>query len=59
MDQTITVLTFDLPPRLAARLRQASDKLGGTPLRDITLEALEEWLERRERGSLETPRSQS
>lgn len=48
MDQTITVLTFDLPPRLAARLRLASDQRGGISLRDITLEALEEWLERRE-----------
>lgn len=52
MDQTITVLTVDLPPKLAARLRIAGEKLGGTSLRDIALEALEEWLERRERDPL-------
>ena len=48
MDQTVTVLTLDLPPRLAERLRLASERRGGTSLRDIALEALEEWLERRE-----------
>lgn len=48
MDQTVTVLTLDLPPRLAERLRLVSEQRGGASLRDIALEALEEWLERRE-----------
>ena len=48
MDRTITVLTLDLPPELAERLRLASEERGAMPLRDIALEALEEWLERRE-----------
>ncbi len=48
MDRTITVLTLDLPPELAERLRLASEQRGGISLRDIALEALEEWLESRE-----------
>ena len=47
MDQTVTVLTLDLPPALAERLRLAGEQRGGASLRDIALEALEEWLERR------------
>lgn len=48
MDQTITVLTFDLPPELAVRLNRLREELPGKSLRDIALEALEEWAERRE-----------
>lgn len=48
MHETITVLTVDLPPKLAERLRLANQKRPpGSTLRDIALEALEEWLERR------------
>ncbi len=47
MDKTITVLTLDLSPELAERLRLANQQRPGTTLRDIALEALEEWLERR------------
>ncbi len=48
IDKTITVLTLDLSPRLAERLRLASQERPGTTLRDIAIEALEEWLERRD-----------
>ena len=48
MNETITVLTVDLPPKLAERLRLINQELPGTTLRDITLEALEEWVARRE-----------
>ena len=48
MDQTITVLTLDLEPKLAERLRLASQKRPGSTLRDIAIEALEEWLRRQE-----------
>ncbi len=48
MDKTITVLTLDLSPELAERLRLASQERPGSTLRDIALEALEEWLEKRE-----------
>ena len=48
MHKTITVLTLDLSPDLAERLRLASEERPGTTLRDLALEALEEWLERRE-----------
>jgi len=48
MDQTVIVLTIDLPPKLSQRLRDAAGERQGMKLRDITLEALEEWLERRE-----------
>ncbi len=48
MHETITVLTLDLSPNLAERLRLANQERPGTTLRDIALEALEEWLARRE-----------
>ena len=48
MSETITVLTLDLPPKLTERLRLALQRRPGSSLRDITLEALEEWLERRQ-----------
>ncbi len=48
MDKTITVLTLDLSPELAERLRLAQQERPGSTLRDIALEALEEWLQRRE-----------
>ncbi len=47
MNKTITVLTLDLSPKLAERLRLASQERPGSTLRDIAIEALEEWLERR------------
>lgn len=47
MNETITVLTLDLAPDLAERLRLACQDRPGKTLRDITLEALEEWLEKR------------
>ncbi len=49
MDQTVIVLTLDLPPELSERLQLARQERPGSTLRDIALEALEEWLERRER----------
>ncbi len=48
MHKTITVLTLDLEPKLAERLRLAREQRPGSTLRDIALEALEEWLKRRE-----------
>ncbi len=48
MNETITVLTLDLAPELAERLRLACQDRPGTTLRDIALEALEEWLQRRD-----------
>jgi hypothetical protein len=48
MEKTITVLTLDLEPKLAERLQLARQERPGTTLRDIALEALKEWLERRE-----------
>ena len=48
MDKTVIVLTVDLPPELSERLRYASRDRPGMTLRDVALEALEEWLERRE-----------
>ncbi len=48
MNKTITVLTLDLSPQLAERLRLANQERPGATLRDIAIEALEEWLERRE-----------
>ncbi|MCP3961396.1 MAG: hypothetical protein GY719_26415 [bacterium] len=52
MDQTVTVLTFDLPPELAVRLNRLRQRLPATSLRDIALEALEEWAKTRE-GEME------
>ncbi len=47
--QTTTILTVDLPPDLGERLRLAMRRKGGRSLDQITLEALEAWLERDER----------
>ncbi len=47
LDQTVTVLTIDLRPKLAERLRLANQERPDRTMRDIALEALEEWLERR------------
>jgi hypothetical protein len=44
--KTTTVLTIDLPGDLGDRLRQVLRQRPGQLLRDITIEALEEWLER-------------
>ncbi len=54
MNKTITVLTLDLSPNLAERLRLASQDRPGSTLRDIALEALEEWLDRREDADTQT-----
>ena len=48
MDQTITVLTIDLSPELSRRLNRIREKLPDSSLRDIALEALDEWARRRE-----------
>ena len=48
MDKTVIVLTLDLPPELAERLQLARQERPGSTLRDLALEALEEWLARRE-----------
>ena len=46
--RTTTILTVDLPPDLGQRLRRVMQKLGKRSLHEITLEALEAWLERHE-----------
>ena len=51
MNETITVLTVDLPPKLAERLRLICQERPGITLRDIAIEALEEWVARRESSS--------
>lgn len=51
MNKTTTVLTIDLPGDLGDRLRQALNERPGLSLRDVTIEALQEWLDRRERGA--------
>ncbi len=43
---TTTVLTIELPPELSYRLRQALRERPEETLRDVALEALEEWLDR-------------
>ena len=48
--KTTTILTVDLPPDLGQRLRQAMRKRGQGSLHQITLQALEDWLERFEAG---------
>lgn len=50
--QTTTVLTLDLPGKTGDRLRRALRAQNRSP-RDITLEALEQWLDRFE-ASAET-----
>ena len=44
--RTTTILTVDLPPDLGWRLRRVMQRLGKRSLHEITLEALEYWLER-------------
>lgn len=46
MPKTTTVLTIDLPEDLGDRLRAVLRRRSGQSLREITIEALEEWLER-------------
>ncbi len=48
MDKTVIVLTIDLPAELAERLQLARQERPGSTLRDIALEALKEWLARRD-----------
>lgn len=48
MPKTTTVLTIELPVELSDRLRDALRSEGGRSLREITIEALEEWLDRRQ-----------
>ena len=48
MNKTTTVLTIDLPGDLGDRLRQALSERPGQSLRDVAIEALREWLDRRE-----------
>lgn len=47
--KTTTILTVDLPPDLGARLRGVMRRKGRKSLHQITLEALEAWLDREER----------
>ncbi len=49
--KTTTILTLELPPDLGDRLRRAVHRKAHRSLRRITLEALEEWLERDEEES--------
>lgn len=60
MPKTTTVLTIDLPEDLGDRLRAVLRQRSGQSLRDITIEALEEWLERQNevRDNLASPRLQ-
>lgn len=53
--KTTTVLTIDLPGDLGDRLRRALRQRPGRMLRDITIEALEEWLERQPTESDSAP----
>ena len=46
MHKTTTVLTIDLPEDLGDRLRRTLRQRPGQTLRDITIQALEEWLAR-------------
>ncbi len=48
MPKTTTVLTIELPVELSDRLRDAMRSGIGRSLRDVTIEALEEWLDRRQ-----------
>ncbi len=47
--RTTPILTVDLPPDLGERLRAAIRRRGRGSLHQITLEALEAWLERDEK----------
>lgn len=48
MPKTTTVLTIELPGELSDRLREALRRERGKSLREITIEALDEWLDRRQ-----------
>ena len=48
MPKTTTVLTMELPVELSDRLRDAMRHETGKSFREVTIEALEEWLERRQ-----------
>ena len=50
LSQTTTVLTLDVPTEIDERLRRALRAQGRTA-RDVTLEALELWLDRYEASS--------
>jgi hypothetical protein len=52
--QTTTVLTLDLPVPVGDRLRRAL-RAQKRSARDVTLEALEQWLERYERSAEARP----
>lgn len=47
MPKTTTVLTIELPGELGDRLRSFLRRRRDQSLREIAIEALEEWLERR------------
>ena len=51
--KTTTILTIDLPVELGERLRQVMHRIGRDSLYDVTLEALEAWLEREEQKAKE------
>ncbi len=48
MDKTTMVLTIDLPHDLGVRLNRATRRHADLSLRDITLDALAQWLDRNE-----------
>ncbi|MEE8523457.1 MAG: hypothetical protein V3T72_05960 [Thermoanaerobaculia bacterium] len=50
VSQTTTVLTLDLPGQIGDRLRRALRAQNRSP-RDVTLEALEQWLDRFEKSA--------
>ena len=52
--KTTTVLTIDLPTRIGDRLRQVLHTQPDRTVRDLTLEALEEWLDRHEPATEES-----
>ena len=51
MDKTTMVLTIDLPHELGVRLSRATRRHAGLTLRDVTLEALAQWLDRDEEAA--------
>ena len=53
--KTTTILTIDLPPELGHRLREAVYE-SGRSLNAITVEALENWLARRDGSAREAER---
>lgn len=46
MPRTMTVLTIDLPIELGDRLQRCLRRRPGQSIRDVAIEALEEWLDR-------------